>query len=257
MKQGDLFTFLSAGKTVTGTVRNLNEDAYIDIPSEKIWAVADGMGGHQSGDFASNLITQSLSVLKQDDSLEQTIDNVVDCLSKVNTFLINEVAHREGDQTIGSTVAAFIAHEQRGVVLWMGDSRFYRLRNGELKQLTKDHSRVQELVDLGVIEEKDAEAHPMANVITRAIGASEPINIDSKFFDIIPGDSFLLCSDGLYRELSDSEIITSFTQKNCSNICESLIKILLNGECRDNATVVVIKAIASEEKVLRPTLKIM
>ena len=252
MKQCEPFVLLSAGKTVTGNVRSLNEDAFVDIRSEHIWAVADGMGGHQSGDFASNLIVQSLGVLRQDDSLEQTIDNTANCLSQVNAFLVNEAVHREGEQTIGSTVVVFIVHEQRGAVLWMGDSRLYRLRNGELKQLTRDHSRVQELVDLGVIEEKDAEAHPMANVITRAIGASEPVNIEIEHFDINSGDSFLLCSDGLYREIDDSEIHTSFARGDCNSICESLIDMLLKGECRDNATAIVIKAIACEETVLRP-----
>ena len=254
MKHCEPFVFVSAGKTVTGNVRSLNEDAFVDIRTEHIWAVADGMGGHQSGDFASNLIVQSLGVLKLEDSLEQTIDNTINCLSQVNAFLVSEAAHREGKQTIGSTVVVFIAHGNQGAVLWMGDSRLYRMREGELKQLTKDHSRVQELIDQRVIEEKDAEAHPMANVITRAIGASEPVNIEVEHFEIKSGDSYLLCSDGLYREIDDSEILTSLVQENCKSICESLIEMLLKGECRDNATAIVIKAITSEETVLRPKL---
>ncbi len=250
MKLSDAFVLISAGETVTGNVRSLNEDALLDLQSQHIWAVADGMGGHQSGDFASNLIVQTLSVVKQESSLENTINSVIDCLNQVNAFLTDEAAQRSGEQTIGSTVVVFIAYEDQGSAIWMGDSRLYRLRDNVLEQLTEDHSRVQELINTGAIEPSSAESHPLANIITRAIGASENLKADRIDFEIQANDTFLLCSDGLYREIQSAEMATLMNLNNCQEICSALINFALQGDCKDNATALIIKAIPCDETVI-------
>jgi serine/threonine protein phosphatase PrpC len=143
-----------------------------------------------------------------------------------------------------------IAFEQQAAVLWMGDSRLYRLRKQQFEQLTVDHSRVQDLVNIGAIESAEAEDHPMANIITRAVGAKEQMQIESTFFDIQPDDSFLLCSDGLYREVTEIDLGVQLRHKNCQESCAEMIEMALQNECRDNVTALVINAIACDETVL-------
>lgn len=245
-----LIEFSSSSRSSAGNIRTINEDSYIDSPRNGIWAVADGMGGHQSGDLASRLITQSLGVIKQHGSLEDTIDDVKECLNNANIFLLKEASIREGNQTIGSTVVIFITDNDQCAVLWVGDSRLYRLRENKLALMTKDHSQVQELVDLGVLKAEDAENHPSANIITRAVGASPGLQIDDKHFHTQEGDTFLLCSDGLYKELSDNEIASTLIQHNNKKACEELIELALKKECRDNVTAIVIDTLASEKTIL-------
>jgi serine/threonine protein phosphatase PrpC len=245
------FEFTSSSKTSVGNVRTVNEDACIDSIQNGIWAVADGMGGHQSGDLASRLITQSLAGIKQENTLEETIGKVKDCLISTNLFLLDEASLRKGNQTIGSTVVVFITFNHQCAVLWVGDSRLYRLRKNTLELITSDHSQVQELVDLGLLLPEDAESHPSANVITRAVGASSILEIDDKQFNMQEGDIFLLCSDGLYKELNETEIATILMQHPTKKACDELIDTALRKQCRDNVTVIVIAALVAEKTILR------
>ncbi len=247
MRKSALFKFSSSSKSSVGNVRSINEDSYIESPRTGIWAIADGMGGHQSGDLASQLITRSLGAIINHGTFEDTIDDARESLKKSNAFLLDEASSREGNQTIGSTVVIFITHNDKCAVLWVGDSRLYRLRNNKFKLVTKDHSQVQELVDLGVLKAEDAESHPSANIITRAVGASPGLQIDEKRFDILEDDTYLLCSDGLYKELSDNEISSTLMQYKNMNACDKLIELALKKECRDNVTSIVIKALSSEK----------
>ena len=241
------FKFSSSGKSTAGNVRSINEDSYIYSPRNGIWAVADGMGGHQSGDLASQLITQSLSVITQHGTLKHTINDVTECLLNANLFLVDEASLRKGNQTIGSTVVIFITHNHQCAVLWVGDSRLYRLRKNTLELMTKDHSQVQELVDLGVLQPEDAENHPSANIITRAVGASPDLQIDNKQFNVQEADTFLLCSDGLYKELSDNEIASTLMQHSNKKACAELIESALKKACSDNATAIVIDTLTVEK----------
>ena len=242
------FKFSSSGKSTAGNVRSINEDSYINSPRNGIWAVADGMGGHESGDLASQLITQSLGVIKQYGTLEHTIKDVTECLLNANLFLLDEASLRKGNQTIGSTVVVFISHNHQCAVLWVGDSRLYRLRENTLELMTKDHSQVQELVDLGILQAEDAENHPSANIITRAVGASPELQIDNKQFNVQEADTFLLCSDGLYKELSDNEIASTLMQHSSKKACTELIESALKKTCRDNVTAIVIDTLAVKKE---------
>ena len=139
-----------------------------------------------------------------------------------------------------------VALDNYFALLWAGDSRAYRARNGSLTQLTRDHSQVEELVERGVILREEAESHPAANVITRAVGATDQLYIDVDIDKAEPGDTFLLCSDGLYKHLNEEEIAELLRNDNLSEACQSLIDLTLERGATDNVTLVVIKAELAE-----------
>ena len=137
---------------------------------------------------------------------------------------------------------AMVAHNRHCALLWAGDSRAYRSRKGTLVQLTKDHSQVEEMIDRGILQREDAESHPASNIITRAVGATDRLYIDIDIDEVQSGDTFLLCSDGLYKHVSDKEIADKLTAPSVSDICQSLVNLTLERGVIDNVIVVVIRA---------------
>ncbi|NND89395.1 MAG: serine/threonine-protein phosphatase, partial [Granulosicoccus sp.] len=185
--------WFSCAASHLGHVRKINEDAFMDAREQSLWVVADGMGGHSRGDRASQSIIEALHTFEP---LANPLDSVDDLLSRLNQA--NDTCRQAAQgQVMGSTVAALYLHEDRGYVLWAGDSRIYRHRHGDFAQLTDDHSLVQELHRLGELTADEAENHPSSNVITRAIGVADDIEVQVRQVDLEPGDRFLLCSDGL------------------------------------------------------------
>jgi len=246
------FEWSSAYRSETGNIRSVNEDACLDTRHKGIWVVADGMGGHQSGDLASRSIIESLDKAQVYDRLDESLDDVKERLKQVNTDLYLEAAERGGNQTIGSTVVVMVAHENQCAVVWAGDSRLYRYRDGALERLTRDHSQVQEIIELGVLLPEDAENHPAANIITRAIGASQDIDLDSATTTMQADDVYLLCSDGLYKELTEDEIAgILLAQSDSKKACDELIDLTLQRECRDNVTAIVVNIWSSEKTLIR------
>jgi protein phosphatase len=229
----------SASRTDIGTVRRLNEDSVLDLPELGLWVVADGMGGHAAGDFASGAIVSELAGIPQPASLGALLGEVRQRLQNVNRRL-NDEARTRREQVIGSTVVALLAFGGHGVVVWAGDSRVYRYRRGELIQLTRDHSQVEELVRLGLLTRDGVEGHPAANVITRAIGVADTLDLDSEMFPLAEEDTYLLCSDGLYRELDDSAIKDCLALGDSRQSCDSLIESALARRARDNVSVIVV-----------------
>ena len=201
MSESSAFRWLSACLTDVGKVRVLNEDACLELPQAGVWVVADGMGGHDAGELASGMIVDTLRTLSPAPGMNQLLDEVEERLLDVNTRLVREAALRGRNVTIGSTVVVLLACHSQCVCLWAGDSRVYRLRDGRLTRLTRDHSQVEEWVEQGHMLREDAENHPGANIITRAVGADDALHLDSEFHDLRHRDRFLLCSDGLYKEL--------------------------------------------------------
>jgi protein phosphatase len=171
------------------------------LPERGIWAVADGMGGHAVGDFASRAIVQALSSLPEPDSLDGAAANARLAMQTVNQLLIDE-ALRMKVRVIGSTVVMLLACERRCSCLWAGDSRLYLFRGGHLKQLSRDHSQVERLAR-GLITAEEARHHPAHNTITRAVGAAATLDLERLTLEIGDGDVFLLCSDGLSNEVED------------------------------------------------------
>jgi serine/threonine protein phosphatase PrpC len=233
------FTWASASATSRGNVRQHNEDAVIELPEVGLWAVADGMGGHQAGDVASSAIAAALASIRRHAQPSAMIDEVEDRLGEVNARLYRESVARGA--VIGSTVAMLVALERHAVAIWAGDSRIYRARNGVLTQLTHDHSEIQEMIDGGSLAPEAAGQHASANVITRAVGGAADLTLDLRLVELADEDAYLLCTDGLYREISNPALSRSLQRGSPGETCEQLIELALAGECRDNISAVVVQ----------------
>ena len=232
----------SAAATHVGLIRQINEDAYLDRPEAGMWAVADGMGGHHAGDVASSSIITALKTINPTERLSSYINDVEDRLLGVNQRLQNLAKENKKNCTIGSTIITMLAAGQHNAFLWAGDSRAYLLRNSSLSQLTSDHSQAQELIERELITPKEAETHPSSNIITRAVGASPELIISVNINEVVPGDLYLLCSDGLYNHLATDDLATILEQENLQTIAHQLIELTLKRGAKDNVTVVLARA---------------
>lgn len=236
----------SAARTHVGRVRKHNEDACLELNDLGLWVIADGMGGHTAGDFASQLIVSELQKIAPPASLGNFLDDVRAVLNTVNHVLTEEASRRQ-TQLIGSTVAVLLAYKTHCVSIWAGDSRIYLYRDGRLRQLTHDHSQVEELIARGLLHRKDAKNHPMSNAITRAIGVSSHLELDSEMIEVQPGDTFMLCSDGLYNEVSVKKIEKVLANENCSDAAEQLLEAALQHGARDNVTLIVVHTTENDQ----------
>jgi len=205
-----------------------------------MWAVADGAGGHQRGDYASGCIITALSEVAPPASAALLIDDVRTCLSRVNRELRAKAADIGPGALICSTVMVVLIAGGHSCCLWAGDSRCYLLRGGGLRQLSHDHSYVQELVDRGEIGPNAAADHPLANIVTNLLGAEEGLILDERWDQLMPGDTLLLCSDGLCRELADSDIAAILRDHPVEAAADRLIETAVSRNAKDNVSVVVI-----------------
>lgn len=242
MADSQTLNWTSCSSTHVGHVRQINEDSFLDRADIKLWAVADGMGGHHAGDVASSSIVEELDAITPRARLSTYIDEIEDRLISVNRHLRDMAAEHDDNRTIGSTVMAMVALDDHFALLWAGDSRAYLSRNGSVSRLTRDHSQVEELVERGVILPEDAESHPASNVITRAVGASDQLFVDVDVEEAKAGDKFLLCSDGLYKHIADDELGELLKNDDLEAICQALIDTTLARGATDNVTVVVVAA---------------
>lgn len=232
--------YQSAAYSHVGLVRQINEDAYLERPEAGLWVVADGMGGHAAGDYVSSLIVDSLRNIKASDTLSDYEHVLRLSLSQVNSA-VREQTHLRGVTMMGSTVVLMVARGNRGFCLWAGDSRLYRLRAGELQAVSRDHSYVQDLQDSGLLSEAEARLHPRANVVTRAVGVQDQLELAGSQFEVLPGDTWLLCSDGLTRTAEDHEIRDVLAHADPYQVVRSLVHLGLTRGAPDNITAIVIK----------------
>jgi protein phosphatase/serine/threonine-protein phosphatase Stp1 len=229
-------------ETNVGTVRKHNEDALVNSPHLGLWAVADGAGGHSAGDIASNKIAQSLGAVPPTATPQEMLRELRKRIADVHADLRAEAQRRGPGTIIASTVVILLVREGHFVCFWAGDSRAYLLREGALEQITRDHSLVQEMVEAGVLAADQAESHPQANVITRAVGAdNETVELDKVSGKLLDGDRFLLCSDGLCKTLDTPALERLLTADGSENIAAELIAAALDGGSRDNVTAVVVE----------------
>jgi len=226
----------SIARSHEGRVRSDNEDAFCDLPESSLWAVADGMGGHEYGEWASQAIVDSLSQAEIPPFFSGAAHAISDAIHLANRTIWEEGQRREVQ--LGSTVVALHVCEGRFAVLWVGDSRAYLLRGGQLLQLTRDHTQVQELVDAGVISEEDAVGHPMGHVLARAVGVQSSVAVDGVADEVQSGDQFLLCSDGLTGQVKDHEIRDILTGNPGLVAVDALIDLALERGGPDNVTIV-------------------
>lgn len=233
----------SVARTDKGSVRKRNEDAFLDRPDHGLWVVADGMGGHRGGDIASQMIVSSLANLPRQGCLDGRLDDVRQCLQRVNRRLAREmtVSVDQHDDTIGSTVVALLIEGKRAACLWAGDSRCYLWRGNRLYQLSRDHSVLQHLIDEKQMLPDQAAQHPAAHALTRAVGAADSLCLDVIELDVNQGDVFLLCSDGLYQALGPCTLGASLSLGSSSMALDLLFRSALRGPAADNLTAVVIR----------------
>ena len=231
----------SAADTNVGLVREINEDSILSLPDMQLWAVADGMGGYEAGNVASNMIVRSLEAITQQDSLNELVNNIEDGLIDVNNRILEYSDIMLDGRTFGSTVVSLLIKGRVGICLWAGDSRLYRFRNKKLVQLSRDHSQIEEQIQQGLLTAEEALNHPESNVITRAIGASAEIYIDINVFSTQVGDVFLLCSDGLYNMVSEQTIGETLGSLPIEQAVDSLIQQALEQGADDNVSVILVK----------------
>ncbi len=233
--------FRSAGVTHQGAVRSHNEDAFIERPDIGLWAVADGAGGHEAGEVASAMLVEALAAIPAGLSAAELLAQVRLEIAETHAALRAEAARRGAHTTIASTLVVLLARGDHFACLWAGDSRIYLLRGGLLHQLTRDHSLVQELVDSGMLRPEEAEGHPRANVITRAIGAEDTTPELDKVSDrALPGDRFLLCSDGLTKTLPQEDIAALLGTG--ADPATALVEAALQRRATDNVTAITVEA---------------
>lgn len=231
------FRFSSVGRTHRGAVRKLNEDAYVERPDTALWAVADGMGGHKGGDLASALITHRLGRITHGPTAYALRSEVARQLALANQDLIQH-ARQTARGAIGATVAVLTACHGYYTCTWAGDSRIYLLRRGRLRRLTTDHSLVQSLVDAGELSPEEARHHSRAHIVTRAVGASAELQLETANGELEPGDRFLICSDGLTSVTDDRQILELISGKDAEAAITGLIAHTLRHGAPDNVTAI-------------------
>ena len=237
----------SAGRTDPGRVRRRNEDSFVLDPP--LFAVADGMGGAQAGEVASRLTAAAFREYHEADELAP--DDRLQAIIQEANRRIYERARTDSDVSgMGTTVTAALLTSGRVTLGHVGDSRAYRIRNGELEQLTDDHSLVADLMRSGRLTPEEAEAHPQRSVITRALGTDPQVDVDTLTVEAEPGDLFLLCSDGLTTMVADEDILgTIAAAPTLDDAAKELVRAANTGGGEDNVTVVLFRVEGDEESI--------
>jgi protein phosphatase len=238
----------SYSQSHVGRVRELNEDRSFSNAACGIWAVADGMGGHDAGDLASEAIVRNLEQVTPAADPKTLNMMFWESIRQANQA-IREIAKDRGQGVVGSTIVALLIFDNAYRCLWSGDSRAYLFRNGALQQLSRDHTELQELLDRGVLEAADAENYYRKNVIVHAIGVESEPYMDFTDGVILSGDIFLLCSDGLTTHVSNDEIAGRMPGRRAKDICSELIDLALSRGGTDNVTVNVIQFYSSSTTI--------
>ncbi len=227
--------YVSAGITDVGRLRGTNQDAWVEFNDAGVWAVADGMGGYRDGDIASRMVCEGLQGLSSEGSLEEAVEVLRERMSAVNRRLYEASIRPVNPIVSGSTVVILLVRRTACAMLWAGDSRVYRWRHQQLTQLTTDHTWAAELNLQHAEEEAD-------HAITRAVGGEDSLTLDVRRDRVLLGDRYLLCSDGLTRELSDQQIAVAMAAPDVRACAKALIEATLKAGARDNVTVVVVEA---------------
>ena len=231
-------TWHSTSRTDVGRVRHINEDAFLDSPEQRLWVVADGMGGHSRGDYASGAVVRQLQAFPHHGSLLINLKDLEDRLQAANEQCRNAFRNKQP----GTTVATMLAHGNYCFFLWSGDSRIYRMRDSQLEQLTQDHTVAQQKLARGEISAEEAESHHQAHVLTQAVGIREQVQLDLGFSEAQSGDRYMICSDGLYTPLEPEDLQNVLSQGSPQEACQALVNLAMERGCPDNITVIVIEA---------------
>ncbi|MEA3013785.1 MAG: serine/threonine protein phosphatase Stp1 [Sphingomonadales bacterium] len=228
------FRIESWSRTHEGRVRSHNEDSYVARDGEGLWAVADGMGGHEGGEWASGRIVRELARIKTDKGFEASCEAARQAVLAANRQILAEGKKR--GKRMGSTLVMLIVEGPRYAILWAGDSRAYLMRGGKLVQLSRDHTQVQEMVARGLMTPEQALGHPMGHILSRAVGVEKDVEIDRADGEVQSGDIFLLCSDGLHGVVDDEAISAHFAREAPERALDQLVELTLANGAPDNVT---------------------
>ena len=229
--------------THPGKVRQVNEDRCFVAPTSGIFAVADGMGGHEAGALASSTIVQCLESIGVAVSAADLLARLEDRILRANVTL-KDIATQRG-KTVGSTVAILLTYEDHFAAVWSGDSRIYRVRKGGIEQVSRDHTEVRDLVERGLLTPAEAKVWPRRNVITRAIGVKDEPELELEHGVLESGDLFVICSDGLTGHVEDAEILDAGANGTSQDMCDSLVDLTLERGAGDNVTVVAVRYVSA------------
>jgi serine/threonine-protein phosphatase Stp1 len=235
--------FDCASRTNVGLKRKINEDSILVESERGLWVVADGMGGHEAGEIASNMVTDALRCLPGSEDVDEVAAQAVEALRQTNRELIDLARAGNGRQTIGTTVVGLVIANGSFRCFWMGDSRAYLLRDGEISRLSHDHSLVQNLVDAGMLKPEEAESHENANLITRAVGVADTVEVDIVSGEARTGDQFLLASDGLTRVVPDPELAAELQRSSPNEAAGRLIDLVLSRGAPDNVSLIITRVL--------------
>ncbi len=233
-----------AARSHVGHLRAHNEDSWLCRPELGLFAVADGMGGLLRGELASRRLTEALAALPSGLAGRDLKAAVEQAIARVHRDLREELVSFGPS---GSTIVVLLLEPRRFRVLWAGDSRCGRLREGRLEWLTTDHNLAAALVRRGELDDEQARRHPLASRLTRAVGVDEELFLDELAGRALPGDIFILCSDGLTGELGDAEILAALAAPSMEEAADRLLERVLAGTARDNVTFVLVRVAAEGE----------
>ncbi len=225
--------YRSAAASDVGRVRTTNQDSFLERPEAGVWVVADGLGGHDDGDVASRMVCDALADWAPDSSFDATIDHARRRIDEVNAHLVRLGERSAHHAPVATTVVALLTRGAECAVIWAGDSRVYRWRAGRLERLTRDHS---------LLEAEGGVADVPANVVTRALGAEPNVVLDVFRSGVLPGDRFLLCSDGLTRTVPDERMQAVLGGPDIGQAVQDLIRAALEAGGPDNVTALVVEA---------------
>jgi len=247
-----------AAATDTGRVRKHNEDSY--VVGERLWAVADGMGGQAAGATASRIAAQCLASYDKTGDIDQ--GQISSLVGEINSKILAYSARHPKTAGMGTTLAGMALTKLGGQDHWLifnvGDSRVYRLNGGILRQETTDHSEVQELVNQGKIRPSDARTHPNRNILTRCLGTPCPPLVGMRVVPCQPGDRMLICSDGLTSEVDDGKIsVVLRTAVDPREAVDELIEAALENGGRDNVSIIVVGIDEEQEGLVEDTVPVM
>ncbi|HEX7349010.1 MAG TPA: PP2C family serine/threonine-protein phosphatase [Rhodanobacteraceae bacterium] len=232
--------FQSAGRTDTGKVRRRNEDSILVRDDAGLWVVADGLGGHSAGDYASGMIVERLAALPRDGDVFDFVESIEDTLCGINTDL-RRTAQQRGVDIIGSTVVLLVHDKDFMLCGWVGDSRAYCAEDGRLAQISRDHVYgVKE--DVTQFGGGPGRSQPNGGALTRAVGAEDALFVDWVVAGARPNTAFVLCSDGVNKEMTDDEIEAVCRRRASPQaILDEVFEISLGRAARDNVSAVIVQ----------------
>ena len=223
-----------------GVGRSLNEDyaAYIEEEDYKLYVVADGMGGHNAGEVASEMAVNAVKLYVKDNYKRDGSNVLENAILFANEKIYDKARCGSEYKGMGTTLVAALVYEDNVIVANVGDSSCFGIIGNDIIKITKDHSLVQELIDSGSITEEEGRNHPKKNIITRALGTNNVVKVDIFKIDINTYDKYLLCTDGLSNEVLKEEMLREINDINDYNTaCDKLVLLAKNRGGRDNITV--------------------